>query len=76
MVVQRIPSGKDGPDMAKLFGPGMVDQQLRQAIQTCWWSLPKAKRTVAGVEAEIRRLVERALKDMREDAAAFGMDQG
>ena len=56
-----------------MMGPGMVDTQLREAIKWCWFMLPKEKRTVTGVQAEIRRLVDRALKDLEEDAAAFGI---
>jgi hypothetical protein len=58
--------------MAGLFGPGQIDQMLRQAVQTCWLSLPQERRTVEEVEKQIRRLVDRALKDFREDAEAFG----
>lgn len=65
--------GDDGDDnafekMSTMFGPGHVDQAIRSAIH----ALPKERRNVAEVETEIRRIVERALKDLREDAAAFG----
>jgi hypothetical protein len=45
---------------------------IRQVICLCRLMLPEEKRTVACVEAEVRRLVERALKDLRDDATAFG----
>ncbi len=35
--------------------------------------LPDEKKSVDAVESEIRRLVDRALKNLREDAAAFGV---
>jgi hypothetical protein len=35
--------------------------------------LPKEKKTIEGLEAEIRRVVERALKNLREDGQAFGI---
>jgi hypothetical protein len=57
--------------MGQLFGPGHVDQTIRQAIQVCWMALPKDKRNVDEVERQIRRLVERALKDLREDGESF-----
>lgn len=63
-------SGDDG--MGQLFGPGHVDQAIRQAIQVCWMVLPKDKKNVEEVEIQIRRLVERALKDLRDDGEAFG----
>ncbi|HET6573766.1 MAG TPA: hypothetical protein VFG68_09210 [Fimbriiglobus sp.] len=58
--------------MAEMFGPAQVDQTVRQAIQFCWMGLPKARRTADELEAQIRRLVDRALKDFREDMQAFG----
>lgn len=63
------PSAMEG--MEGLFGPGHVDQSIRQAIQVCWMALPKEKRSVEEVERQIRRLVERALKDQRDDRDAF-----
>lgn len=58
--------------MAEMMGPGQVDQQIRQAIQFCWMSLPKARRTVDEAESQIRRIVDRALRDFRDDGEAFG----
>jgi hypothetical protein len=34
--------------------------------------LPKERKTVDELEKQIRRIVDRALKDFREDADAFG----
>lgn len=56
---------------AGLFGPQQIDQFIRQAVQYCWMCLPKERRTPDEVEAQIRRLVDRALKDFRDDQAAF-----
>jgi hypothetical protein len=70
--------GSEGADpddrekMADLFGPHQIDQLVRQAIQFCWMSLPKDRRTAEELEKQIRRLVDRALKDFREDREAFG----
>jgi hypothetical protein len=64
------------PDPDKLramFGPGQVDQAIRQAIQMCWLMLPKSKKNVDELERQIRRLMERAIKDLRKDIAAFGL---
>ena len=60
--------------MGAMFGPGDVDQTIRQAIQVCWMALPKEKRTVDEVERQIRRLVDLAIKDFREDGEMFGRD--
>jgi hypothetical protein len=57
-----------------LFGPQRVDQQIRQAIQFCWMSLPPRKQNVNEVEKQIRRIVERALRDLRKDAKSFNLE--
>ena len=67
-------SGKDRESMRQMFGPHGVDQAVGQAITTCWMMLPDDKRTIANVEAEIRRIVDRALANLKEDAKAFGID--
>ena len=73
--------GGDGDDtggtdpmahMKDVLGPTHVDQFIRQAISTCWMALPKERRNVDEVERQVRRLVERALANLREDDAAFG----
>lgn len=66
-------SGGGADKMRQWMGPGQVDQSIRHAIHFCWMSLPEDKRTVEEVEHQIRRLVDRALENLREDAAAFGL---
>jgi hypothetical protein len=61
-------------NVADFFGPHQVDQSVRQALQVCWMSLPKERRTSKELEKQIRRLVARALKDFREDRKAFGLE--
>jgi hypothetical protein len=58
--------------MADFFGPHQVDQFIRQAVQYCWMSLSKERRTLEELEKQLRRLVDRALKDFHEDRDAFG----
>ena len=58
--------------MADFFGPGQVDQFVRQAIQTCWMALPKDRKTAEELERQVRRIVDRALKDFRDDSEQFG----
>jgi hypothetical protein len=69
-------SGEGGEDavekMAEVFGPGQIDQMIRQGIQFCWMALSKDRRNVEELEKQIRRIVERALKDFREDQEQFG----
>lgn len=59
--------------MRAMFGPGQVDQQVRAAIQTCWMMLPDESKTVDELERQFRRMVDRAIKDLRDDATAFGL---
>jgi hypothetical protein len=58
--------------MADIFGPAQIDQTVRQALQFCWMALPKDRRNAEELERQFRRIVERALKDFREDSEAFG----
>jgi len=70
----------DDPEAADklrgMFGPGQIDQEIRQAIHFCWMLLPADKRNADEVERQIRRIVDRALKDLREDSQAFGIGGG
>ena len=66
---------KSVPDMLEIMGPQAADQAVRHALSACWMTLPKGKKTVEHVEAEFRRLVERAIKDLREDAKAFEIEE-
>jgi hypothetical protein len=63
------------PDFGKLasiFGPGAVDQAIRQAIQTCWLMLPADKKNPDELEATVRRIFDRAIQNFREDSATLG----
>jgi hypothetical protein len=59
----------------KIFGPEPIDQQIRQVIQLCWMMLPEEKRSVDEVDRQIRRIVDRALHDLREDFDSFGLGE-
>ena len=69
----------DPADAAKMMrdvmGPQAVDQFIRQAVSTCWMMLPEEDKTVEALEREVHRLVDRALKDLKEDMAAFGISE-
>jgi hypothetical protein len=58
--------------MNDFLGPAQVDHFARQALQFCWMALPKDRKTMEELERQYRRIVERALKDFREDNEAFG----
>jgi hypothetical protein len=62
---------KQNEKMRELMGPGQIDHQIRQAIQFVWMMLPKEKRNVDEVERQIRRVVDRALRDLGEDFENF-----
>ena len=62
-----------GDRMRKMFGPGQVDEHVRQGMHLCWMMLPEDKQTIDELEKQLRRIVERAIKDFREDAQAFGL---
>ena len=77
MVCMSSDSSTDPETAAKWWheamGPQAVDQAVRQAISCCWMMLPEGKKTIEAVESEIRRLVDRALNNLKEDAQAFGI---
>lgn len=60
-------------EMRDLFGPQAVDGAIRQAMSMCWQMMPDSKKDMASLEAEIRRIFERALDNMKQDAKAFGI---
>jgi len=77
MAVQEISPSSDPNEhrnaMRKMFGPLQVDQGIRQAIAMCWMMMPDEKKNPDAVGTEIRRIVERALANLAEDAEAFGL---
>jgi len=67
---------EQGERFRSFFGPHHVDQLIRQSIQVCWMALPADKKGIEEVEKQIRRIVDRALRDLREDSDAFGLGGG
>lgn len=62
--------------MAEMFGPAQIDHLIRQAINFCWMGLPAERRSADEVESQVRRIVDRALRDFRDDRQAFGRGAG
>lgn len=60
-------------EAAKMWGPLAIDQALRSAVQLCWLMLPDDRKNADAVECEIRRLLDRAIVNLREDVKAFGI---
>ncbi len=54
-----------------LFSPSDPDQHVRNAIRSIWVVLPEEIRNVSEVERQIRRLVDRALRDFHDDFEEF-----
>ncbi|MGB7157950.1 MAG: hypothetical protein WBD40_07775 [Tepidisphaeraceae bacterium] len=59
--------------MRETFSPAQVEQVIGQAISICWMMLPPEKKNVANVVVEMRRIFERSIKNLEDDAAAFGV---
>ncbi len=57
----------------RMMDPQAVDQMIHQAISICWMMLPAEKKTIEGLEGEVRRIVDRALSNLKEDARALGI---
>ena len=69
-------SAAKAQEMVKtMIGPQAVDEAVRRAIQMRWMMLPQGQKTMDTVETEIRRLVDRALANMREDSQKFGISE-
>ncbi len=62
---------KRAEKMRDFMSPSQIDHQIRQAIEFLWMILPKDKRNVDEIERQVRRLVDRALRDLREDFDSF-----
>jgi hypothetical protein len=63
----------DADAFLKQLNPEFLDSLIRQAVTMCWMMLPEERRTVEAVESEVRRIVDRVLSNLKEDAAAFGI---
>jgi hypothetical protein len=58
--------------LQSIHGPQAVDQLLRSAVSLCWMMLPDDRKNADEVEREMRRLLDRVIANLREDAKAFG----
>jgi len=72
MAIEKFSCGEGG--FGKAMAVGMAVSQSRHAIQMTWMALPPDRQTIDHMERELRRLVDRALRDLREDAQAFGLE--
>lgn len=75
-MIERIdPSDSESTERFRRMAAPQIDQMVRQAISTCWMILPAERQNVDEVEKEIRRIVDRALLNLREDASSFGLPE-
>lgn len=68
-----MPEGGGLSSMREMFGPMAVDNAIRQAISVCWMCLPPERKNMDELASQLRRLLDRALENAREDGSAFGM---
>ena len=72
-MMERIdPSNPEPSEAFREMAASGIDMSIRQAVSMCWTALPKERRNAEEVEKQIRRLVDRAIRDLREDSSAFG----
>ena len=67
------PNNPEPSDGFREFAIPAIDVSIRQAISICWAILPKERRNADEVEKEIRKVVDRAIRDLREDSTSFGL---
>ena len=48
-----------------------VDQKIRDSLQNLWLAFPTEEATLSNLEEHFRRLVDRALRDLKEDMTYF-----
>jgi len=56
------------------LGPAEADRQVRRTIRLCWAMLPEDRRTKSELEKQVRRIVDRAIRDLHDDLNAFRPD--
>ena len=73
--IQSATPGDDDEDpeeqMRRMITPEMIDHQVRAAVKACRASLPKDRRNPDEVQRQMRRLLDRAIRAMREDEEAW-----
>ena len=69
-------NGEEFKKFREMMAPGQIDSSIRQALQMLWMIMPDDKKNIDAVEKEFRRLVDRAIRDMREDSEAFHGSDG
>jgi len=67
------PDDEENKKMMACLPPGYAETLFRNCVQTCWMSLPAERRNIDELEREMRRIVDRVFKHMREDDQAAGI---
>ena len=68
-MIRRIP--RQEKDIA--IAVSGVDQRIRDCLQSLWLSMPADRVNIDDVESHFRRLVDRAVRDLREDMEHFAV---
>ena len=65
------------PDIMKDGAVGFfgVDQKLRTCIQELWMTFPREDANSERLEKQMKRMVERALKDFKEDIQEYQSEE-
>jgi len=73
MHFEKLHGGRHGRHRAygRLPRPAQVDQTVRRHFSSAGCAA-KDRRTADELERQVRRIVDRAIKDFREDSEAFG----
>ncbi|MFI5461268.1 MAG: hypothetical protein ACHRXM_38180 [Isosphaerales bacterium] len=58
---------------SSVAGPMAMDRFIKQMIYVCWILLPKERKSLESLEKEIRRLVDRAFKDLKDDCESLNI---
>ena len=66
-MIRRVP--RQSKDVA--IAVSGVDQRIRDCLQSLWLSMPADGVNIDDVESHFRRLVDRAVRDLREDMEYF-----
>ena len=73
-MMERIdPSNPELSEAFREMAATSIDASIRQAINMCWTALPKERRNADEVEKQIRRIMDRAIRNLREDSSEFGL---
>jgi hypothetical protein len=57
---------EDLEEIAQALEPSIVDEKLRAAVQLCWFILPRERRSLSALEAEVTSFLSRIFRELRD----------